>query len=329
MPEMDAPTLEMLWEERDPHGVLETRFGLADGAVAGRWVATTLDEHWGIRVEACDRIVMSDHNALAWVATPSGRLLAKWSVAPERFPRLGALARLAAWLGAQRLPVSAPVAASDGRPQVEADGASLGLQRVIEGDLLDTADHAQVREAGAVLARLHSALASYPHTDGVPVPYASATPLADQVTGWLDAASDHLPTEALHILRRLVAEAPADPLPTQLVHGDYRSANILCTGRFVTAVLDFEEARFDHRVVELARSAVLLGTRFRDWGPVSAAVRAALIDGYESESPLTAEERAWFDVLVLWYSLACIPAGNDPTGWRAEAQNLLVSGRSW
>jgi homoserine kinase type II len=31
---------------------------------------------------------MSAGNALAWAGTPSGRLLAKWSVLPERFPRL-------------------------------------------------------------------------------------------------------------------------------------------------------------------------------------------------------------------------------------------------
>jgi hypothetical protein len=31
---------------------------------------------------------MSGGNALAWVGAPSGRLLAKWSVVPERFPRL-------------------------------------------------------------------------------------------------------------------------------------------------------------------------------------------------------------------------------------------------
>ena len=41
---------------------------------------------------------MSDSNALAWVSTSSGRLIAKWSIAPQRFVRLAALSRLTAWL---------------------------------------------------------------------------------------------------------------------------------------------------------------------------------------------------------------------------------------
>lgn len=97
MTQTHAPTVEMLRGGRDPAVVLETRFGFADPA-AGLWVASVLDEDRGFRVDACERIVMSDHNALAWLATPSGRLLAKWSIAPEHFPRLAALAHLTAWL---------------------------------------------------------------------------------------------------------------------------------------------------------------------------------------------------------------------------------------
>jgi homoserine kinase type II len=53
--------LEMLWEAHDPRRAL--------------------------------RIVISDHNALAWVETQSGRLLAKWSVVRERFPHWTAVCR--------------------------------------------------------------------------------------------------------------------------------------------------------------------------------------------------------------------------------------------
>jgi homoserine kinase type II len=122
---------------------------------------------------------------------------------------------------------------------------------------------------------------------------------------------------------RLVADAPRGPLPTQLVHGDFQSANVLCAGSDVAAVIDFEEARPDSRVVELARSAVMLGTRFRDWGPVSAEVRAGFLDGYQSELQLTPAEVHWWDVLVHWYSLLLVPAGDDPTGWGSETLSQL------
>lgn len=132
-----------------------------------------------------------------------------------------------------------------------------------------------------------------------------------------------VPAAAQDALRRLVADADPDPLPTQLVHGDYRSANILVAGPGIAAVIDFEEARFDHRIDELARSAVMLGTRFRDWGPVSPEVRTAFLDGYQSERRMTAVEATWWDALVLWYSLVLTPAGEDPTGWGQAALDQL------
>lgn len=324
MPESRAPVLEMLWEAHDPLTALDARFGFTDGESAGRWVAATLEQHWDLRVRSCERIVISDHNALAWVGTPSGRLLAKWSVVPGRFRRLSETARLTHWLDGQGLPVSAPVPALDGRLQVEVDGVSLGLQREVEGDLLDTDDPAQVRAAGAALARLQDALAAYPHADRVAALGGRTGTLAARVTDWLDSWAGHVPATARDTLRRLVSDAPPDRLPTQLGHHDFRSANILCAGAEITAVIDFEDVRLDHRVVELARSAVLLGTRYRDWGPVSAEVHAQFLSGYQSVRRLTPVEARWWDILLLWQALAMVPPGDDPTGWGPSALSHLT-----
>jgi homoserine kinase type II len=317
------PRLEMLWEQRDPAAVLTERFGFADRTDAGRWVAAVLAERWGIDVLRCERIVMSDRNALAWLASRSGRLVAKWSVAPERFHRLAELARLTTWLGAKGLPVAAPIPALDGRVQLEIDGASLGLQPEIPGALLDTDDEDLVRAAGAVLGRLHHALSAYPDTGSVVAGSSSPTPLADRVLGWLETCPQEVPSAAREVLRQRVTDAGPDPLAAQLVHGDYRSANVLCRDGGVAAVLDFEAARLTCRVDELARSAVLLGTRFRDWGPVTADVRDGFVAGYVSQVPLTGPERRWWAPLVLWYSLAMIPPGPDATGWGAAAMSQL------
>ena len=124
-------------------------------------------------------------------------------------------------------------------------------------------------------------------------------------------------------MRRLVDAAQADLPPTQLVHGDFRSSNILCTDTEIAAVLDFEEVRLDHCIDELARSAVMLGTRFRDWGPVSTEVRATFLSGYQSVRQLTPVETSWWDTLVLWYSLILVPPGEDPTGWESAALGHL------
>ncbi|MFI5924870.1 phosphotransferase [Micromonospora sp. NPDC051543] len=323
MIESQAPMLEMLWEPHDPRHALDERFGFGDAESAGRWVAAMLKEHWGIRIDSCERIVMSGGNAIAWVGVPSGRLLAKWSVLLERFPRLMETARLTDWLHGRGMPVSAPVPAREGLLQVEVDRVSMGLQREVVGDLLDTTDLNQVRAAGVILAQLQDALAAYPDADQV---FASAVPfkpLTARVTDWLDFHADHLPTAACDTLRGLVVSAPPDRLPRQLVHFDIRSANILWAHGEVAAILDFEEAQHDHRIVELARAAVLLGTRYHNWGPVSAEVRAEFLTSYQSEHPLTPAEAGWLNILVLWQALAMVPPGDDPTGWGPSVLSQL------
>lgn len=315
-----APPLEMLWEAHDPGAVLTARFGHEDGAALVDWLAGVLDEQWDLRLESCERIVMSDTNALVWLGTSAGPVVAKWSVAAERFPRLAALARLTAWLDGQGLPVSAPVATPDGALQVEVDGVSLGLQREVAGALLDADDPVQVHAVGAAVARLHDALADYPEADRLAELVAPPAPSpAALLAGWLDDAPAHVPAAARDALRALVDAASSDALPTQLVHGDVRSANVLCAGQEVVAVIDFEEIRLDTPVAELARAAVLLGTRFRDWAPVSPDVRAQLLVGYQSVRALTPAEASWWDALVLWHSWRMVPSGDDPAGWGAAA----------
>lgn len=319
-----SPLLEMLWETEDPQEVLRDRFGFTDAAAAARWIAATVVDHWHIDVLATERLVMSDRNALAWIATSDGPMLLKWSVVPERFVRLGAAARLTDRLGRAGLPVSAPVPTHGGCLQLEVDGASACLQRVVPGDLLDPDDGAQVHAAGAALARLHQALAEVPDHAGLTDDRTPPTPLRTRLTAWVDGRASHLPPWATGALTRLVERAPIDPLPVQLVHGDFRSANILCTGPVITAILDFEEMRLDHRVMELAGSSVLLGTRFRDWAPVSTDVHARLLAGYESVSPLSPVEAAWLAPLVLWRTLVSVPRGADPTGWLASSLSQVT-----
>jgi homoserine kinase type II len=321
-----TPIVEMLWETADPTDVLHRRFGFADHQATQKWLSTVLERHWGVAVWGTSRIVMSDHNALAWLATSVGGLLAKWSVAPERFDRLSDLADLALWLGERGAPVSAPVATDAGATSVSADGALVTVQRVIEGDHLDVDDPRQVEAAGAVLARLHGDLARYPRAERMRrTSAASSEALAERVATWLDTDRPHIPSTLRGTLRELLRAVPGEAMPIHLVHGDYRAANLLCVDSRVAAVIDFEEARFDHPVAELARSAVMLGTLFRDWGPVSPPVREDFLAGYQSRRSLSAVELAWWDVLVGWYLLGMIPLdpAHDTTGWRAAAEEHL------
>ncbi|WIB16508.1 phosphotransferase [Curtobacterium sp. MCPF17_050] len=316
-------TIEMLWEQDDPDAVLRDRFGFASAEAVGDWVTSVVERQWGLRVESPERVVMSDRNALVWVRRGDERLLLKWSVAPDRFERLTFAAELTAWLGTLGLPVSAPVPTLAGEVQVTSAGISMGLQRVIDGGHLDVDDADQVRAAGATLARLHDALRECPLRSSRPEVLSVPAPLTEQIAGWVTSDPSTLSPEARDVLGQLLERAPADLPPVQIVQGDYRAANILCAGTAVVGVLDFEELRLDHRIGELARSAVMLGTLFRDWEPVSESVRQQFLDGYQSVRALTEEELHWWPVLVLWYSLALVPPGDDPDGWGRAATEVL------
>jgi homoserine kinase type II len=324
MAESFEPVVEMLWEADAPAVVLAGRFGFADAGGAGRWVASTVAEVWGIPVDSCDRIVLSDHNALAWIGSGPEAYIAKWSVDPGRYARLAVLATLTGWLGNEGIPVSAPIAASDGSLQIEIAGVSMGLQRQIAGELLDVSNETHVRAAGAALAQLHVSPVDCPFVEELSPPATEVRQLDTRISVWLDSErSKNAPESATRELRRRAASRSAEPLEAQLVHGDVRSANVLIAHERVSAILDFEESRSDFTIVELAHAAVLLGTRYRDWGPVSAEVHGWLLAEYQTVRPLLDVELQWWDTLVLWFSLMFIPDGEDPTGWQAAAMELL------
>jgi homoserine kinase type II len=246
-----APQLSMLWESVDPGEALSQRFGFPDAVSAVGWVGDTLWDAWGVPVDDCDRLVISAGNLLAWITAGDRRLIAKWSVASKLFRRLADTAALTMWLHHRGIPVAAPVPAKDGRLRVELDSVSVGVIPVIDGDLLDVGDPAQVAEAGRMLATLHDAMAAYPQRIG------GRPPARDE----------------------------------QLVHNDFRSANVLHDGTSITAVLDFEEVGYRSRVSDLAQAAVLLGNRYHDWGPTSRLVREAFVGAYCDQAPLSNAEQ--------------------------------------
>lgn len=247
-----VPLLSMLWEAADPAEALTARFGFADAAVAAGWMGDGLRETWGISLHGCDRLVISSQKLMAWTRTDHGRLIAKLSAGPEPSGRLAETAALIVWLQDGGVPVAAPVPARDGRLQVDLEHGSLGLSPVIDGELLDVDDLGQVSEAGHMLAALHDMLARYPK------PIGGRHPAARQ----------------------------------QLVHNDFRSANILHDGTAITAVLDFDEVTCSTRAADLAKAAVLLATRYHDWGPTSELVRETFVAAYREQAPLTTAEQS-------------------------------------
>lgn len=244
--------LSMLWESVDSTAALSARFGFADADHAVSWLAETVAEGWDRRLDRCDRLVISASNLLAWLTVDGQEVITKCCVDPARFAKLTEVDALVGWLESERVPVAAPIVARDGRVRVEGEAFSLGLYPFVEGDLLDVGDEGQVEAAGRMLAQLHEALAAYPRSFG---------------------AGRSGPNQ-------------------QLLHGDFRSANILHDGLDITAVLDFEEVTCGSKVSDLAKATVLLGTRYHDWRATSPATRESFVTAYSDVVPLTSAQRA-------------------------------------
>lgn len=142
----------------------------------------------------------------------------------ELFGRLADVASLTMWLSEGGIPVAAPIPTTKGLLRVVHEHLSLGICPVVDGELLDVDNPAHVIDAGHMLASLHEALAAYPHRFNGALPGRGA----------------------------------------QLVHNDFRSANILYDTARISAVLDFDDVTHRARVSDLAKAAVLLGTRYHN-----------------------------------------------------------------
>lgn len=295
----------MLWEATDPDAALQRRFGFGSAAEVEDWLRREAAAHYGIAVAGMERLAISSYNFLAWLRTDEGPLIAKCCGWAMLHPRLVQVAELLVWLEKEGLPVAVPQEANGGARQVMVDRRSLGLLRVVQGELLEASQPEQARAAGTTLARLHRALAAYPQA--ATLAGAGASGLEASIQTWaaqkgMTAARAEVAQGTQALLASLKGMA-LPPLPTQLVHHDFRAANLIWDGTQIAAVLDFEELRGGYRVEDLAWAAVHLGTLFHHWGPVPQEVHAVFLDVYRAELALTAEEEAWLPILLQWHGL--------------------------
>lgn len=340
--------LSMLWESTVPAAALRDRFGFDDAAAATTWCAVLLDEVWGIDVREVTRVVISDQNVIAWVQAARGGLVVKWSRARDQFERLDASARLLRLLSERGVPVAAPVASLTGADRVVVAGPAAELSVAVlpelTGDWLDATNPSAVRAAGGCLAELHQALGAigalgaHPvlgpssavgvglHADAPQARTAAAvvrvlaTEPVDwqaRVATWLDQSDGGLAPAASQRLGALLASAPRLDDAQQLVHNDFRAANILTRDSRVVGVLDFDDVAVAPRVYDLAKASVYLGTLFTGWGPIPPPARDALRAGYESVCPLTAVESHWLELLTLWLGLLAAQSQPAPERWLA------------
>jgi homoserine kinase type II len=306
----------MLWESTDAHVALQQRFRFDSSEHAARWLMQTVAHAYALPVESVDRFVISSSNLLAWLTTANGPCIAKCCAMAQAHDWLSNVAELLVWLDRQHVPVAVPLPTRAGQRQVRCDHLTLGLQHVIPGQLLEPIHIDQAYAAGLVLAQVHAALAAYPRASDF-IALSPVAALAAAVMQWVEHNRLRLRDPALDAaggaLVQQLRSRVLPVLPIQLVHGDYRAANILWHAGKIAAILDFEELRWGYRVNDLTWAAVHLGTQFRQWGPVSVEVHAAFFKGYGSIHPLSGAEREWLPALMAWHSMElAISASGGP-----------------
>lgn len=174
--------------------------------------------------------------------------------------------------------------------------------------------------AGKFLRALHDI------TDHDPDPLSLADAVARRHAAWLTRLAPHLAAAERSALQALAAEIPARFAGVARVpcHRDFAAHNWLCSGPIVRgqrthitalAVLDFEHARLDDPLVDLAKLAA------DDWHDPDR--EAALLDGYGRD--LDPGERARLHVHLALHAMATLAwahAHRDPT-WLAAGRRAL------
>lgn len=176
------------------------------------------------------------------------------------------------------------------------DGKAVALIEFLPGVSVARPTAAQARSVGTALAQLHLASASYDGTranDLRPVDWQALFKRCGADLARIDPA---LPAVVAQHMPVLIANWPK-ALPETVIHADLFPDNVLMLGDRVGGLIDFyfacrDCAAYDLAVTHAAWSFDKDGSTFRD------GVGAALMEGYESARPLSAEERAALPLLA-------------------------------
>lgn len=183
------------------------------------------------------------------------------------------------------------------RPGPANEDKALALIEYLPGVSVSTPSPAQARSVGAELARLHLAAADFPahRANGMGTSEWQRLAAACGPAG-LAQIDPALAEIVASELPRLVAAWPAD-LPAGVIHADLFPDNVLMLGDRVTGLIDFYFACNDILAYDLAVTHVAWCFDDAD-NSFRADVSAALMAGYESVRPLSAEERAALPLLA-------------------------------
>ena len=184
-----------------------------------------------------------------WLATSAdGQFIVRISPGQRSLAQLGWTHTLMLSLRPLFPVVVAPLRAADGSTLFLYDGRPAALFPFIEGTPLDREQPAQRDAAARLLARLHSAMLTYPAAPSQPQRYLTETahlPHLEDPEALIDPEFD-----AWHAA--LLQQPSA--LTCGPIHGDYYRRNVLVRDGMIQAVIDWDNAHPDFLMQEVAWS---------------------------------------------------------------------------
>ncbi|CAH0495886.1 homoserine kinase [Novosphingobium sp. CECT 9465] len=200
-------------------------------------------------------------------------------------------------LAAKGCPVPRTIHDRDGALYRMRGEKALALIEFLPGVSVSDPTPAQARAVGAALAQIHAAAADFAGTRANGMGLAEWQRLFDACgAAGLASIDPDLAGLIADFLPRVAAAWPTD-LPRSVIHADLFPDNVLMLGDKVTGLIDFYFAcndltAYDVAVTHAAWCFDATGSTFR------ADLSAALLEGYESLRPLSADERAALPLLA-------------------------------
>lgn len=291
------------------------RFGVVDAKVTPIVPGGQVNEHWRIDGRAAP-LVLRRYNVL--------RTAAAAAYEHDVLKRLG---------DGGEWPVAAPIAAANGATIVEADGRLYALFPFLEGAAGPAHSLPHLRIKGRLLARLHDALAALRVTEQRPTVgklweldvnvhgsgYATFNDALAAFGRKHRELASGIRAQRYRSLREL-SRLRYGEQPDTLIHGDFRSGNLLFAGGALSGALDFDLVHLDARITDIAWSVLSDCAEPPADTALDPAAAAAFLGGYAEHSPLTGAEARLIVPLIRAHNLAILAShlrsgseiGDDP-----------------
>ncbi|MDZ7588918.1 MAG: homoserine kinase [Parasphingorhabdus sp.] len=199
-------------------------------------------------------------------------------------------------LAAQDCPVPPAIVDRNGRAIQRLCNRPACLIKYLSGVSVSQATPQQAASAAAAMAQMHRAVSDFPQQRPNSMGIAQWPILLENCGRQLDDIDTGLFDAVSRALRDVVAAWPI-MLPHCVIHADLFPDNVLMLGDRVTGLIDFYFACTDIRAYDLAVMHSAWAFDARGY-PLDTAIGKALINGYESQMPLSEAERAALPIMA-------------------------------